>query len=68
VKTYDFDGQQMTVPQIHERVPAISEATVRRMLKRGLRTSSAMLAFDVSAANRRGGQRTSAKKRGWGFA
>jgi FAD synthase len=68
VKTYDFDGRMLTVPEIRERVPAISETAIRRHLKAGRCTKAAMLGYDVNEAYRRAGKKHSAKKRGWGFA
>jgi hypothetical protein len=68
VKTYDFDGRMLTVPEIRERVPILSERTIRRHLKAGRCTKAAMLGYDVNEAYRRAGKKHSAKKRGWGFA
>lgn len=55
---HDFEGEQLTVRQIHLRVPALSERTIRDHLAAGRRTRTAMLAFDPIAAAARGGRMT----------
>jgi hypothetical protein len=53
-----FEGEQLTVQQIHKRVPILSERTIRDHLAAGRRTRSAMLCFDPIAAAARGGRIT----------
>jgi len=59
---YMFDGQPMTIAQIHARVPALSTTTIRRRLREGRCTAQTMLAFDTRCALRRAGKKT-AKRR-----
>ncbi|MDV3513166.1 hypothetical protein [Stenotrophomonas sp. C1657] len=53
-----FEGEQLTVQQIHQRVPVLSQRTIRDHLAAGRRTSAAMLCFDPIAAAARGGRIT----------
>jgi hypothetical protein len=48
------EGEQLTVQQIHQRVPVLSERTIRDHLAAGRRTRTAMLCFDPIAAAARG--------------
>lgn len=43
VKTYEFEGEQLNVKQIHARVQGLSESTVREKLNQGMTTRMAML-------------------------
>ena len=43
VKTYEFEGEQMTVKEIHKRVQGLSESTVREKLNQGMTTRMAMV-------------------------
>jgi hypothetical protein len=54
---YHFDGERLTVSEIAARVPALSESTVRALLRKGKTTTGEMLAYDTNAAKRRGGTR-----------
>ncbi|WP_323162837.1 hypothetical protein [Stenotrophomonas maltophilia] len=56
--TYEFEGEQLTVRQIGERVPALPERTIRNHIAAGRRTRTAMLSFDAAAASSRGGRIT----------
>lgn len=55
-KLHDFDGERLTVRQIRERVPVLSERAVRDYLAAGRNTAMAMLSFDPKAASARGGR------------
>ncbi|TFZ46470.1 hypothetical protein E5C33_04550 [Stenotrophomonas maltophilia] len=57
-RLHAFEGEQLTVQQIHLRVPILSERTIRDHLAAGRRTRSAMLCFDPIAAAARGGRIT----------
>lgn len=57
-RLHAFDGEQLTVQQIHQRVPVLSQRTIRDHLSAGRRTSTAMLCFDPVAAAARGGRIT----------
>ncbi|MGG6316797.1 hypothetical protein ACQ5SB_10075 [Stenotrophomonas geniculata] len=57
-RLHAFEGEQLTVQQIHQRVPILSERTIRDHLAAGRRTRSAMLCFDPMAAAARGGRIT----------
>ena len=57
-RLHAFEGEQLTVQQIHQRVPILSERTIRDHLAAGRRTRSAMLCFDPIAAAARGGRIT----------
>ena len=62
--TYTFDGESLTVAEIRKRVPALSDATIRKHLAEGRSTSQDMLSYDPAAALRANGRRV-AKARGW---
>ena len=70
MKTHPFDGEQLTVQQIHQRVPALSERSICRALAAGRNTKQSMLSFDPRQAYRAAGKKSKAspKSRGWGFA
>ena len=53
-RLHAFEGEQLTVQQIHQRVPVLSERTIRDHLAAGRRTRTAMLCFDPIAAASRG--------------
>jgi len=57
-RLHAFEGEQLTVQQIHQGVPVLSERTIRDPLAAGRRTRSAMLSFDPIAAAARGGRIT----------
>lgn len=57
-RLHAFEGEQLTVQQIHQRVPVLSPRTIRDHLAAGRRTSTAMLCFDPIAAAARGGRMT----------
>lgn len=57
-RLHAFEGEQLTVQQIHQRVPVLSQRTIRDHLAAGRRTSTAMLCFDPIAAAERGGRIT----------
>ncbi len=57
-RLHAFEGEQLTVRQIHQRVPVLSERTIRDHLAAGRRTRTAMLCFDPIAAAARGGRIT----------
>lgn len=57
-RLHAFEGEQLTVQQIHQRVPALSQRTIRDHLAAGRRTRTAMLSFDPAAAAARGGRMT----------
>lgn len=46
---HEFEGEQLTVAEIRERVPVLSADTIRRHLAAGRRTSGDMLSFDPRA-------------------
>lgn len=54
---FSFDGELLTVKQIHARVPALSLQTVRNHLKCGRMTSVAMLTFSTEAVRTANGKR-----------
>lgn len=54
---YLFDGELLTVREIHARVPALSVQTVRNHLKCGRATSVAMLSFSSEAVRTSNGKR-----------
>jgi len=55
---HPFDGEHLTIAQIHERIPALSQHIIRRLVSRGLTTSVAMLSWRPSiSANARKGRR-----------
>ena len=51
-KTHLFDGEQLTVREIAQRVPAMSLDAVRKHLRAGRNTRQAVLAFDGKANSR----------------
>ena len=53
---YEFEGQMLTIAQIHAIVPAISHSCIRNHLKNGRNTRHAMLNFSVAAVSARGGR------------
>lgn len=55
-KRFDCDGEQLTVAEIRQRVPALSDSTVRAHLAAGRNTTAAILAFDPKRAQRAGGR------------
>lgn len=57
-RLHAFEGEQLTVQQIHQRVPVLSPRTIRDHLAAGRRTRVAMLCFDPIAAAARGGRMT----------
>jgi hypothetical protein len=57
IQTFDFEGQQLTVRQICEIVPAFSDCQVRKHLKAGRNTRDAMLNWSPIEAARRGGRK-----------
>lgn len=59
-RLHAFEGEQLTVQQIHQRVPVLSERTIRDHLAAGRRTRTAMLCFDPIAAAAREGASPSA--------
>lgn len=67
---YTFDGQPMTLAEIRQRVPVISEATIRDHLRAGRNTKQAMLGFSQTEALRQAGKKSARtnRSRGWGFA
>lgn len=70
MNTYTFDGQLMTLAEIRQRVPVISEATIRDHLRAGRNTKQAMLSFSQTEALRQAGKKSAKtnRSRGWGFA
>jgi len=54
---FSFDGENLTVKQIHAKVPALSLQTVRNHLKCGRLTSIAMLTFSTEAVRTANGKR-----------
>ncbi len=52
---YPFEGEQLSVNQVHARVPVLSAVTVRRYLQRGISTVHGMLSVKrQTARNGRG--------------
>lgn len=56
-KTHEFEGQQLTVRQIQEIVPACTEGAIRGHLKAGRNTRDAMLNWSPLEAARRSGRK-----------
>ena len=54
---YTFDGEYLTVREIHQRVPALSIQTVRNHLRSGRVTTVAMLSFSTEAIRTANGRR-----------
>lgn len=57
VARYEFDGEQLTVAEIRERVPALSASSIRSHLAAGRNTRTAMLSFNPSTARAAAGRR-----------
>lgn len=55
-KRFDFEGELLTVAAIRQRVPAISDSTIRAHLVAGRNTTAAMLTFNPRSAQRAGGR------------
>lgn len=55
--TFEFEGQQLTIAEICERVPALADASIRKHLKAGRNTAQAMLSH---VPNRKRGRLISA--------
>lgn len=66
-KKHVFDGQELTVAQIRERVPVLSASTIRDHLAKGRNTASAMLSFDARAASSVTGKRRNAERKAAGI-
>lgn len=62
-----FEGEELTVAQIRQRVPILSERTIRKHLARGRNTTSAMMNFDISAASARGGRKAARRAKSSGL-
>jgi hypothetical protein len=60
----------MTMAEIREQVPVISEATIRDHLRAGRNTKQAMLSYSQVEAFRKAGKKSArvGRSRGWGFA
>lgn len=56
-KRHDFEGEQLTVAEIMQRVPALADSTIRRHLAAGRNTRVAMLSFDQSRTNSANGRK-----------
>lgn len=56
-RRYEFEGQMLTVVEIHAIVPAISEPAIVQHLKAGRVTRQQMLTFNPRAAMSAGGRR-----------
>lgn len=54
-RKFMFEGESLTASQIRQRVPILSDATIRAHLAAGRNTASAMLTFDGAARSRAGG-------------
>lgn len=54
--TFLFEGEELTVAQIRQRVPVLPDVTIRKHLHDGRRTRQAMLTYDEAAARRRNGR------------
>lgn len=67
---YTFDGHPMTLAEIRQRVPVISEATIRDHLRAGRNTRQAMLSYSQVEAFRQAGKKSArvGRSRGWSFA
>ena len=42
-KTFEFEGENLTITEIRKRVPAFSDQTIRKHLEAGRNTTQAML-------------------------
>lgn len=58
---HEFEGEQLTVAEIHERVPALSRDTIRKHLAKGRRTRTAMLSYNPDIDRREGAKRGGAR-------
>lgn len=67
LRTYEFEGEQLTVAQIKERVPALSHRSITWHLESGRTTRQAMLTFDGGAARRAAGRNGRAAAESKGF-
>lgn len=54
-RLHPFDGEELTLQQIMQRVPAYGRTAIRRHLAAGRNTTETMLAFDHQAARHRAG-------------
>jgi hypothetical protein len=54
-RRFEFEGEELTIREIRERVPVLTGATIRHHLKNGRNTRQLMLAHDIHAARRRAG-------------
>ncbi|HKY46181.1 MAG TPA: hypothetical protein VJM50_24025 [Pyrinomonadaceae bacterium] len=61
---FDFEGELLTVRQICERVPALTDAGIRSHLKAGRNTTQAMLTYDSSHVRRANGKKAAKRARG----
>lgn len=68
MKRHTFDGAQLTLPEILERVSVLSETTVRRYLAAGRHTTQAMLSYDPRQGYSRTGKKSAKAHRSWGYA
>lgn len=57
VQKYLFDGELLTVAEIHLRVPALSEHTIRNHLRAGRTGKAAMLNYCGKANMKAGGRK-----------
>ncbi len=62
-----FEGEELTVAQIRQRVPILSDRTIRKHLAAGRDTRQAMLNFDISAASARGGRKAARRAKADGL-
>lgn len=44
-RTYEFEGELLTIAEIRQRVPAIADPTIRKHLEAGRNTRQAMLTY-----------------------
>jgi hypothetical protein len=66
-RRFEFEGEQLTLREIRARVPALSESNVRTLLRKGMRTRAAMLAYDPATWRREAGIRGRAAAEAGGF-
>lgn len=59
---YNFEGEQLTVTEIRQRVPALADTTIRRHLAAGRNTRQAMLTFDSSKGIATSGRKAARRK------
>lgn len=62
-KQHAFDGEQLTVAEIMQRVPALGESAIRNALAAGRNTTAAMLSFDPKRATVIGARKAAARAR-----